>query len=128
MRLARKLTIVLMAGVLFVVTAYGYYDVVQERRELRDAVVSELSSIARATTAAVVRLEGPAGRDEAERLLAEAAEVRIRWVSLDAPAGDARAASVPAARIGALAAGAERSLVDEHRILVYRGFGEAGGR
>src|SRR5262245_7937223 len=128
MRLARKLTVALMAGVLFVVTAYGYYDVAQERRELRDSVFAELSSIARATTAAVVRLERSAGRAEAERLLADAAPVQIRWVSLDAPAGDSRAASAPRSRIGALEAGAQRALAEAHRLLVYRGFQEASGR
>lgn len=95
MRVAHKLTATLVVGILLVHGTNAALTIHRETRQLRDDIERDERALGRALALSVSRIWHAFGEDEALRLVDEATEqhrVEVRWVWLDAPAGDAHAA------------------------------------
>jgi signal transduction histidine kinase len=93
MKLIRKLTLVLVLGISLVLAAYGYVNVRREDELFQEQRREDVTQVGRAVAVAVASVwasEGEARALEVARRTSEQEKpLRIRWVWLDAPPGDA---------------------------------------
>ncbi len=118
MRLARKLTLALVLGILAVMAAYAY---VQTREEVvlfegdlqRDTRRAEAL---RAAVRSVWAKEGEArARELVEEIAGVAGQAQVRWVRIDTPSGDPLRPELSPEDLRALSAGEVRQLVHPDR-------------
>lgn len=130
MRLARKLTMGLVVGILVVVGAFDYRLVEDDVQSLEQQLSDHLAVMARDLAVALpdlARVSGPQGVD---RLIAERNDDRlahVRWIRLDARPGDSQWAGLHSQQVAVLESGQELRLVrgrrtHEERLIVYRPF------
>jgi signal transduction histidine kinase len=111
MKLARKLTLALVAGVLAVLAAQAYFRVARESAFFERDIAHDNDLIGRAVAAATARVWAVGGAAAGLSLVDEAnereAQVQIKFVWLDAPAGDPRAPLLPRAALEPVRRGGE---------------------
>jgi signal transduction histidine kinase len=129
MRLARKLILAVVIGIVLVVIVRDYFAVREDIRETEARVQDDIATLGYGlsiTLAQVVRDSGP---EAAESLIArrnEGDRIKIRWVALDVPKADKRAIELPPEAIAELRQGRLARLVQgsgpSARLFVYRPF------
>jgi two-component system NtrC family sensor kinase len=129
MRLARKLILAVVLGLLLVVIARDYSAVREDIHDYETRIADDVATMGyglSVTLPQVVRDSGPAA---AEGLIArrnQGDRVRIRWAALDVPPTDKRAVDLPAPLVAALRQGQPARLIrgseSSARLFVYRPF------
>jgi two-component system NtrC family sensor kinase len=133
MRLARKLILAVVLGMLLIIVARDYAAVRDDIRDYQQRIADDVATLGyglSVTLAQVVRDSGPAA---AEALIARRNlddRIRIRWVALDVPPTDKRAVDLPEPMVAALRQGQPTRIIrgkdSSARLFVYRAFiGEA---
>ncbi|MDI1445969.1 HAMP domain-containing sensor histidine kinase [Polyangium sp. 6x1] len=111
MKLARKLAIALILGVFAVVAVHAYLRVRRLIAIFETDIRHDAHAYGRALAAAIAEVYHADGSERARAIVAVANQrenhVRIRWVSLDAPAGSEDAPAAPRAELDPVARGAE---------------------
>jgi signal transduction histidine kinase len=129
MRLARKLILAVVIGIVLVVIVRDYFAVREDIRETQARIDDDVATLGYGlsiTLAQVVRDSGP---EAAESLIArrnEGDRIKIRWVALDVPKADKRAVDLPPEAIAELRQGRLARLVQgsgaSAQLVVYRPF------
>ncbi|HZS38261.1 MAG TPA: HAMP domain-containing sensor histidine kinase [Polyangia bacterium] len=129
MRLARKLILAVVVGILLVVLAHDFFVVREDLRASEARMADDVATLGyglSVTLAQVVRDSGP---EAAEALIVrrnQGDRNRIRWVALDVPPGDPRAVELPPELVAELRQGRPAQLVvgrgSSARLVVYRPF------
>jgi len=125
MRLVSKLTLAIIAVLCLVLAIRGYLSVRRERALFETDMQRDEHLIGRALSAAVAFVWQRDGEAHAMQMLTTANDredgVRIRWVWLDAPAGDPQGAVMPVEARDALTRGADVSRAErsEGRFYTY---------
>ncbi|MEA2697186.1 MAG: two-component system, NtrC family, sensor kinase, partial [Myxococcales bacterium] len=129
MRLARKLILAVVLGMLLIVIAHDYTAVREDTRDYQQRIADDVATLGyglSVTLAQVVRGSGPAA---AEALIARRnldSRIRIRWVALDVPPTDQRAIDLPEPMVAALRQGQPTRIIrggdSAARLFVYRAF------
>jgi signal transduction histidine kinase len=129
MRLARQLILAVVVGILAVVIAHDYYAVRADMRDYEARVADEVATLGSGLTITLAQVLRDSGPEATEALIArrnQGARVQIRWVALDAPAGDERAVELTSQAIAELRAGRPVRLLRgsgaSARLVVYRPF------
>jgi signal transduction histidine kinase len=114
MKLTQKLTLALACAILAVLGVDGFLGVQRKARLFEGEIRRDAQLLGRTIGEAVARVWLTAGEAQARDLVENAnrreADVSIRWVWLDAPAGSSKAPEVPRRAIGPLPPGAVQSL------------------
>ena len=114
MKLTRKLTVALGCAILAVLGAEAALSVQRKADLFETTIERDIQLLGRTVSAAAARVWRTAGESQARDLVEHANEqeddVVIRWVSLEATAGSAKAPEIPATKIGRLAPGVPRTL------------------
>lgn len=109
MRIARKFTLALVAGILLVFTASVVVQVNREQRLFKLDIARDARVLGRVLGQAVERTWETNGEEEALELVRRSTQqedhLQIRWVWLDAAAGDAHAAAAPTSSLAPLRRG-----------------------
>jgi two-component system, NtrC family, sensor kinase len=130
MRLARKLILAVVVGILLVIVAHDVSAVRDDVRDYQRRIAEDMATLGyglSVTLSQVVRDSGPAA---AELMLARRNEgsppTHIRWVALDVPPTDARFVELPPDAIAGLRQGRPAQLIrgsgPTARLIVYRPF------
>ena len=130
MRLARKLTLGLVVGILVVVGVFDYRLVEDGVHSLETHVSDDLALMARGLAVALPELVRVSGPPSAEQLIAERngeRSTRVRWVHLEAKNDDSQWTGLDPASVAELAAHGELRVVrgrhtHQERLIVYRTF------
>lgn len=129
MRLARKVIVAAILGVLVVVLATGYLAVRGNITEYQARVAEEMAVNARGLSVTLKRVVEELGPRAAKAMIAErniSNPVKVRWLKLDAPSGDEQAIDLPAAFLSDLRQGRPVRIIrgqgDSAALLVYRPF------
>jgi two-component system NtrC family sensor kinase len=109
MRLVLKLTLAIAAGMCAVLAVYAYLQVTREVALIESDMRRDHDAMGRALAVAVRALWHEEGEARALRLVDELNQrekrVRVRWVWLEAPTGDAHRPELPPGALGALRRG-----------------------
>jgi two-component system, NtrC family, sensor kinase len=111
MKLVGKLTLAMVLVMCAVLGVYGYLRVQQERATFEADMRRDEHMLGRAISAAVEDAWRRDGPERALQIIAAANDredgIRLRWVWLDAPVGDARRPEVDPATLGPVVGGSE---------------------
>jgi two-component system NtrC family sensor kinase len=122
MKLVHKLTVAFLVGILAVHGISAVITLSRERQQLYEDIQRDEKVLGRSIARTVARIWRAFGEAEALSMIDEANERHtneLRWIWLDAPAGDRYAASVSADRITAIARGELVLAHDEDAIYTY---------
>ncbi len=129
MRLARKLILAVVLGILAVVIAHDYSAVREDRRAYEARIADDMATNALGLSVTLSRVVQDSGPEAAEETLArrnEGNRVKARWVALDVPPGDKRAVDLPPQLIADLRQGKPARLMrgtwPSQELVVYRPF------
>jgi signal transduction histidine kinase len=129
MRLARKLILAVVIGIVLVVIARDYSAVREDLRLYQARIDDDVATLGyglSVTLAQVVRDSGPEAAESLIERRNEGDRIRIRWVAIDVPATDKRAVDLPPEAIAELRRGGlarlERGSGESARLFVYRPF------
>jgi signal transduction histidine kinase len=130
MRLASKLTVALLVGILVWIGANDYAAIEDDIHDFETHIGDDLSLMARGLSIALAELARVSGESAAQRLIAERNQegnAQVRWIVLDAGRGDVRWADLDVREKAALRANLEVRLVRgrgarDERLFVYRAF------
>jgi signal transduction histidine kinase len=129
MRLARKVIVAAVLGVLVVVLATGYLAVRTNVRGYEARVAEEMAVNAWGLSVTLKRVVEQLGPQAAKAMIAErnvSNPVKVRWLRLDAPPGDEQAIDLPASFVSELRQGRPVRIVrgegESAALLVYRPF------
>jgi two-component system NtrC family sensor kinase len=133
MRLARKLILWVVLGILLIVVAYGYAAVREDIRDDEAHIADDVATMGYGLCIALAEVAREHGDAEAEALMARRSaggRVRVRWVALDVPPTSARAVDLPEALVAMLRQGQPARIIrgsgSSAQLFVYRPFaGEA---
>jgi signal transduction histidine kinase len=137
MKLVGKLTFAIVLVMCAVLGVYGYLRVQQERAIFEEDMRRDEHMLGRAMSAAVEEAWRHDGPERALQIIAAANDredgIRLRWVWLDAPVGDAHRPEADPATLGPVVAGSEVVRVDpfgssEGRLYTYVPVQLDGGR
>jgi two-component system NtrC family sensor kinase len=129
MRLARKLIVAVVIGILLVVVVHDYSAVRDDIRDYEARVADDVATLGAGlsvTLPQVVRASGPAAAEAVIAQRNRGDRVKIRWAALDVPPGDPRAVELPPQAIADLRQGRAARLMrgsgPSARLFVYRPF------
>ncbi|MCC6750619.1 MAG: HAMP domain-containing protein [Deltaproteobacteria bacterium] len=117
MKLARKLTLALVLGMCAVLAVHSYLRVQREVDYFQEDMKRDHLAIGHAFGAAVAEAWRNSGEDRALEIVEYAGKqeirVKVRWVRLDAPAGDPQQPALPRAQVQRLSRGMDLQLVQD---------------
>jgi len=127
MRLARKLILWVVLGILLIVIAHGYAAVREDIRDDEAHLADDVATLGYGLSIALAETARDRGPAAAEALLMRrntGGRVQGRWVALDVPPTDARAVDLPAALVASLRQGQPARIIrgsgSSARLFVYR--------
>src|SRR5258708_6297368 len=131
MRLARKLILWVVLGILLIVIAHGYAAVREDIRDDEAHLADDVATLGYGLSIALAETARDRGPAAAEALLTRrntGGRVQGRWVALDVPPTDARAVELPAALVASLRQGQPARIIrgsgSSARLFVYRAFAD----
>jgi two-component system, NtrC family, sensor kinase len=129
MRLARKLIVAIVVGILLVVVAYDAFVVRANLRDYEARINEDVATLGYGVAVMLPRLVRDSGPDAAEAMIAErnaGYPTRIRWVALDVPPDDVRAFELAPEQIAELRRGGPVKVIrpsgSSERLFIYRPF------
>lgn len=135
MKIARRFAAALFLGVLLVLSAHAWIRVRRETSLFEGDMQRDQATMGRALATAVRHIWRAHGRSLALELVEDAnsqySDVRVRWIDLDAPAGDPHAPRLPADLLPRLEQGEEATWVqtaDDSRLYTCVPVTPEGGR
>jgi len=129
MRLARKLVLAVVIGILLVVVAYDYSAVRNDIRDAETRIADDVATRGYGLSVTLSQVVRDSGSEAAEALIArrnQGDRVTIRWVALDVPPTDKRAVDLSPESVNELRQGRPVRIVRGSgrgaRLVVYRPF------
>jgi hypothetical protein len=129
MRLARKLILAVVSGMLLIVIAHDYTAVREDIHDYQQSIASDVATLGHGLSITLAQVVNDSGPAAAEALLARRNLddwIRIRWAELDVPPTDRRAIDLPEPMVAALRQGQPTRIIrgtdSTARLFVYRAF------